>query len=518
MGDTNLILPLRAAKARRNGELHDRGIAFSPKKPAVRPAAGEGEQPADHLVRFSGRRISPSACVFALLISDLLLVSGIGAFVCLAGASSAVDLASRISPEGMLIFLVAPMAAVLSLWRGGAYVISGAVPRLSAVALGWLNTAGLLVLGIYALDALGVSVVAEHGGLLRPVTLLAFVAAGGAAVLGRNALWLALRPRVVRQLARDPAVVVGTGAAVYAFVDILQRKSETTQVVGVVCDLDGRADEVVGLVRDGIVRTVFIVVSTADGDGDAIGPLLAKLAAFPVAIRLVLDVAAIAAPSRGVSLEAGFPVLRVCDPPLSLAAALLKRTEDIVLSSLLLLAAGPLMLLASIAIKLESRGPVFFRQPRNGLNGSVIEVSKFRTMYAQLEDSLASRQTSRGDDRVTRVGALLRRHSLDELPQLFNVLGGTMSLVGPRPHALGTTAAGQNLELAVADYMTRHRVKPGITGWAQVRGCRGNLDTLEKAVRRVEHDLYYIENWSLLFDLWIIVRTIGLVLHDNEAF
>src|SRR6202040_3997614 len=134
------------------------------------------------------------------------------------------------------------------------------------------------------------------------------------------------------------------------------------------------------------------------------------------------------------SLNAGLPVLHVCDPPLSRAAALLKRAEDIVLSSLLLLAAASIMLLASIAIKLESHGPVLFRQPRRGLNGSVIQAFKFRTMYAHFEDCLGSRQTMRGDPRVTRVGRLLRRHSLDELPQLFNVLAGTMSLVGPRAH------------------------------------------------------------------------------------
>jgi exopolysaccharide biosynthesis polyprenyl glycosylphosphotransferase len=335
-------------------------------------------------------------------------------------------------------------------------------------------------------------------------------------VLGRNALWLALRPRVLALLAKNPAVVAGAGAGLFAFVEILKTKSETTQVVAVVSNLDSGTDEVLALVRDGIVRTVFIVLSTADTD--AADPLLTKLAAFPVAVRIFPDITAIAARSCGISLVAGLPVLHISDPPLSPAAAFVKRMEDVVLSSLLLLATGPFMLLASIAIKLESCGPVLFRQPRHGLNGTTIEVFKFRTMYAHLEDRLASRQTLRGDPRVTRVGAFLRRHSLDELPQLFNVLVGTLSLVGPRPHTPATTAGGQRLELAVANYIARHRMKPGITGWAQVSGCRGNLDTVEKAVRRVEHDLYYINNWSLLLDLWIIGRTIGVVLHDDQAF
>jgi Undecaprenyl-phosphate glucose phosphotransferase len=394
--------------------------------------------------------------------------------------------------------------------------MEGACPRPSAVAIGWLNASGLVVLGIYALDALSTSAVSHRNGILSPLSLIAFVVTGGAAVLGRNALWLILRPRVLPQLAKNPAVIAGAGAGLFAFVELLERKSETTQVVAVVSNLDSGTEEVVTLVRDGIVRSVFIVLSTADAD--AADPLLTKLAAFPVAVRIVPDITAITARSCGISLEAGLPVLHISDPPLSPAAAFAKRMEDIVLSSLLLLAGGPIMLLASTAIKLESRGPVLFRQPRHGLNGSPIVVLKFRTMYEHLEDRLASRQTSRGDPRVTRVGAFLRRHSLDELPQLINVLVGTLSLVGPRPHAPATTAGGLSLELVAVNYMARHRIKPGITGWAQVSGYRGNLDTVEKVVRRVEHDLYYIENWSLLLDLWIIVRTIGLVLHDDQAF
>jgi polysaccharide biosynthesis protein PslA len=221
---------------------------------------------------------------------------------------------------------------------------------------------------------------------------------------------------------------------------------------------------------------------------------------------------------RGISMAAGRPVLHIADPPFSPANAAVKRAEDMVLSLLLLLATAPIMLAASIAIKLESRGPVLFRQPRQGIGDAEIQVFKFRTMYAHLEDRLASSQTVRSDPRVTRVGAFLRRHSLDELPQLLNVLAGTMSLVGPRPHAPGTTAGGKSLDLVVANYMARHRVKPGITGWAQVSGCRGNLDTVEKVVRRVQYDLEYIDKWSVLFDLRILARTIGLVLHDNQAF
>jgi len=514
MSDTDLVvLP---AASRDDAHLHELAASPPKRRVAVRLAAEEGEQPLQHRAAFSGRRISRFACVFVLLILDLCLVGTIGVLACLVGDPATRDLVGRSTLEEISILVLVPVAAVLSLWRERAYAMEGAAPRPSAVAIRWLNATGLVVLGIYGFDALSAPAMPRRDGILSPLFLIAFVLVGGAAVLGRHVLWLALRPQVLPQLAKSPVVVAGEGAALFAFVEILKRKSETTQVVAVVSNLNRGTDEVLALVRGGSVRTVFIVLSSADAD--AADPLLTKLAAFPVAVRIVPDITAVAARSCGISLEAGLPVLHISDPPLSPAAAFVKRLEDIVLSSLLLLGVAPIMLLATIAIKLETRGPVLFRQPRHGLNGSAIEVLKFRTMYAHLEDRLAACQTLRGDPRVTRVGAFLRRHSLDELPQLFNVLVGTLSLVGPRPHAPATTAGGQRLELAATNYMARHRMKPGITGWAQVSGCRGNLDTVEKAVRRVEHDLYYIENWSLLRDLRIIVRTIRLVLHDDQAF
>jgi exopolysaccharide biosynthesis polyprenyl glycosylphosphotransferase len=197
---------------------------------------------------------------------------------------------------------------------------------------------------------------------------------------------------------------------------------------------------------------------------------------------------------------------------------LCKRVEDIAISGTLLFLAGPAMLLIAAVIKLTSPGPVLFKQPRTGFNGRQILVFKFRTMFHHMTDDHAARQTSRDDDRVTRVGAWLRRSSLDELPQLLNVLKGDMSVVGPRPHALRTTAGGVPLEDAAPDYASRHRVKPGITGWAQVNGHRGALDNVVKIVHRVDHDLYYIDNWSLRLDIAILWRTARLVLRDHNAF
>jgi polysaccharide biosynthesis protein PslA len=174
--------------------------------------------------------------------------------------------------------------------------------------------------------------------------------------------------------------------------------------------------------------------------------------------------------------------------------------------------------LIAVAIKLDSPGPVLFRQPRRGFGNRVFMVCKFRTMHTAAADLGAAQQTCRCDPRVTTVGHFLRRHSFDELPQLFNVLLGDMSLVGPRPHALATTAGGIALEEALDTYAARHRVKPGITGLAQVSGWRGELDTREKLTGRVERDLWYIEHWSLLLDLKILARTFLCVVSDAHAY
>ena len=211
----------------------------------------------------------------------------------------------------------------------------------------------------------------------------------------------------------------------------------------------------------------------------------------------------------------GVPLLKVAQRPLFGWSYVVKAVEDRLLAFLLLIFLGPLMLLIALLVLLDSRGPVLFRQQRHGFNNSVIEVLKFRTMFAEAAELGAGsvKQATRNDPRVTRVGHWLRRTSLDELPQLFNVLRGQMSLVGPRPHALAHNELYANL---IDEYMARHRVKPGITGWAQVNGFRGETDTREKMEGRIRCDLYYIDHWSLLLDLRILARTllVGFV-HRN---
>ena len=210
----------------------------------------------------------------------------------------------------------------------------------------------------------------------------------------------------------------------------------------------------------------------------------------------------------------GMPVVAACETPFYGINGLIKRASDIVLASAILVLVLPLMLSIAIGVKLSSPGPILFKQRRYGLDGKEIVVYKFRTMTV-LEDGNVIRQATRNDRRVTRFGAFLRSTSLDELPQFFNVLQGRMSVVGPRPHAVAHNEMYRRL---IKGYMIRHKVKPGITGLAQVNGLRGETDTLDKMQARIEHDLDYLRNWSLQLDLQIAAKTIFVLLKKQNAF
>jgi Undecaprenyl-phosphate glucose phosphotransferase len=270
------------------------------------------------------------------------------------------------------------------------------------------------------------------------------------------------------------------------------------------------------MIRQDCVDTVVVAMPWTAGE--QMRAIIQRISMAPVDVYVYPGMNGLNLLPRRRDRALDLPLLMACTRPIGGWQALIKRAEDIALSASLLAFISPVMLTIALAIKLTSRGPVFFRQRRLGYNNRVIEVLKFRSMFTHLSDADASQQALRGDKRVTPIGAWLRRTSLDELPQLLNVLRGDMSLVGPRPHALATTAGGLALEEAVPVYPSRHRVKPGITGWAQVNGYRGALDSVEKIVHRVNHDLYYIENWSLGLDLKILWRTAALVFADDNAF
>lgn len=214
----------------------------------------------------------------------------------------------------------------------------------------------------------------------------------------------------------------------------------------------------------------------------------------------------------------GITALRVTQKPIEGWGYVLKWLEDKLIALVAILLLSPVLLAVAIAIRLESKGPILFRQSRYGFNNKLIEVYKFRSMYHEARDDHAEVQTTKQDPRVTKVGRVIRRTSLDELPQLFNVLFGDMSIVGPRPHAVRTKAAGRLFEDVVKEYAVRHKIKPGITGWAQVNGWRGETDTEDKIKKRVECDLYYIENWSIQLDVEIILRTVFAVFSSKGAY
>ena len=279
-------------------------------------------------------------------------------------------------------------------------------------------------------------------------------------------------------------------------------------------DRPGQAiDDLIRLSR--FFRIDDIVVSVSGTGGHALDALMTRLGTIPTNVLLNPDLPEMAVSPKEPALLFGQPVLTVSSRPLANWGRVIKRIEDLALSSVAIILIAPLMAAVALAIKCDSPGPVLFRQKRLGFNNNVITVYKFRTMHHQFTPDTTVTQATRNDKRVTRLGRLLRRTSIDELPQLLNVLQGTMSLVGPRPHAL---AHNDQYAKLIDNYLGRHRVQPGITGWAQVNGLRGETDTLDKMQRRVEHDLAYTDDWSLLLDVKILIATVFTTLFNRNAY
>jgi len=297
---------------------------------------------------------------------------------------------------------------------------------------------------------------------------------------------------------------------------ILHTGGTDTHLLGVFSAQGGQSSGIDDLIRlTRLFRVDDIIVAAMGCNEPEIGTVVRKLGTIPTNVHLCTSFLQTAFPRQEPRLLFGSPVLTLYRRPLTGWERVVKRTEDLVLGILLLLLFLPLMLAVAAAIKLDSAGPVLFRQKRLGFNNNAFEILKFRTMLHAREPEQEVPQARRKDPRVTRVGRFLRRTSLDELPQLLNVLKGDMSLVGPRPHAL---PHNDQYSALIGGYLGRHRVQPGITGWAQVNGLRGETDTLEKMQSRIDYDLAYIENWSLLFDLKILIMTVGLGFLSRNAY
>ncbi|NKN34553.1 undecaprenyl-phosphate glucose phosphotransferase [Marichromatium bheemlicum] len=338
--------------------------------------------------------------------------------------------------------------------------------------------------------------------------------------------YLAAPPQSKRAVRR--AVIVGAGENGRAVLEHIRKfDRQGIQVVGFIDDrASDRLPDVLGApllgptskIEDLVRREVadLVIIALPWTAYDRIKSVAHRLATWSIDIYLATGRLGLDYADRPVFRVGGMHVLSLHDRPISDWSAIIKRIEDLLIAVPALILVSPIMLLTAIAIKLESKGPVLFAQKRYGFNNNLIRVYKFRSMYTDMTDHRCDRQTTKNDPRITRVGRLIRKTSIDELPQLFNVLLGNMSIVGPRPHATGTKSEGKLLEDVVQEYARRHKVKPGITGWAQCNGWRGETDTREKAERRVEHDLYYIENWSVFLDLLVVLKTAWMFLGKNE--
>ncbi|GJD97414.1 undecaprenyl-phosphate glucose phosphotransferase [Methylobacterium iners] len=325
--------------------------------------------------------------------------------------------------------------------------------------------------------------------------------------------------------------VVGGGPLAEDLIRALETQSDSgIRIVGVFDDRgDDRASTVVGgypklgSVTDLVAyarttRLDLVVFTLPIAAEDRMLQMLAKLWVLPIDIRLSAQATKLRLRPRAYSYLGDVPVLDVFDKPMADWDIVAKNVFDRVVGLLALVGLAPVMLAVALAVRLTSSGPVLFRQKRYGFNNELIEVFKFRSMYADRGDAAAAKLVTKDDPRVTPVGRFIRKTSLDELPQLFNVVKGELSLVGPRPHALQAKAANTLYDQVVDGYFARHKVKPGITGWAQINGWRGETDTSEKLQRRVEHDLYYIENWSVLFDIRILLATPLALFRTKNAY
>ncbi|MGA2494701.1 MAG: undecaprenyl-phosphate glucose phosphotransferase [Roseiarcus sp.] len=328
------------------------------------------------------------------------------------------------------------------------------------------------------------------------------------------------------------AVIVGGGAIGADLLRELAKNDEAeVQLLGVFDDRSderspntvegypklGNVDDLVDFARSTRVDLViFALPITAE---QRILQMLRKLWVLPIDIRLAAHANRLRFRPRSYSYVGKVPVLDLFDKPMADWDIVIKQAFDKVVGALALVALSPILAATAVAIKLDSRGPVFFKQKRFGFNNELIEVYKFRSMRVDQLDPTAAKLVTRDDPRVTRVGRFIRKTSIDELPQLINVVfKGDLSLVGPRPHAVHAKAADRQYDEVVDGYFARHRVKPGITGWAQVNGWRGETDTQEKIQQRVEHDLYYIENWSILLDLYILAITPISLFKTDSAY
>lgn len=488
--------------------------------------------------------LPPGLLMAGAALLDALAITGAGFGVRALHAGEAGGLAAGGQPAllviGFLALLCPGLATALGA-NGHAALLGGTRSAMTALGAlgGGLAMLTLAALALNAAESLPASTAAVWFALAAPLTLATRLA-------GARGL------RAMPERSRLRAVLVGDGPQAARFAAASGSRPECSlRLLGLVDDRpegdqaadrnDGQgavqrdssrtAEEATrgrsGLPHLGTLETLCAMIRRGEVDqvvvtlpwhAEArIRRVEAVLADYPVDIRLAPDLAGHRRLAEGPPVAGRLRLVRLADRPMSGWGGLFKRLEDYALATVGLAVAAVPMALIALAIRLDSPGPVLFRQRRAGFNNRDFFVLKFRTMHHAEADQEVRRQVTAGDPRVTRVGAILRRTSLDELPQLLNVLQGEMSFIGPRPHAPGTRAGGRLFEQVVARYAARHRVKPGLTGLAQVRGWRGPTQTEEKLIRRVESDLEYIDTWSPWLDLKIVMRTLLAVARMRNA-
>lgn len=393
----------------------------------------------------------------------------------------------------LMVTMCQIMLGTYSSWRGRQFF-----HQISRVYFGWL-----LALAVITGLAVFLKVSTDYSRIWLTTTLVVSL---GFVTVFRLSVFLLLRHVRIRGKNLKRILVVESDATTHELNSKLPELPEQgyhiAKRVQLTQDHNWLESLLTNVVNSG-AHEVWLCVSLQQGE--AIKAILHALRHLTVEVRYLPDFSDLPLLNHRISNIAGLYSLDISCSPMDGPTRLIKRTEDIVISAVISLLILPVCLAIAITIKLSSHGPVIFKQYRMGINGRKFKVYKFRSMEVHTESSGHVTQAAFGDPRITRFGAFLRRTSLDELPQFFNVLQGRMSIVGPRPHALAHNEYYKDL---VESYMKRHKVKPGITGWAQVNGLRGETDTLEKMQKRVEYDLWYINNWSLGMDLKIIFKTV----------
>lgn len=427
----------------------------------------------------------------------------------------------------VLAVLAMALAAVISFQAADIYDIQlfrGRMQQLMRMISSWC-----LVFLLFT----GATFLAKFGGDVSRIWLTTFFVVGMAALVAERLVLRVLVRRWAREGRLDRrTIVVGADENGEQLITALKNQDDTDlEILGVFDDRGdtrvqptcaglpklGKVDDIVEFARR--TRIDLVLFALPISAETRILDMLKKLWVLPVDIRLSAHTNKLRFRPRSYSYLGEVPTLHVFEQPITDWDQVMKWTFDRVVGALILFLLSPVLALVALAIKLDSPGPVLFRQKRFGFNNERIDVFKFRSLYHHQADPLASKVVTKNDPRVTRVGRFIRKTSLDELPQLFNVVfKGNLSLVGPRPHAVQGKLQNQLFDEAVDGYFARHRVKPGITGWAQVNGWRGEIDNEEKIQKRVEFDLYYIENWSVPFDLYILFKTPTALLKTENAY